>query len=76
MAAIERLAARERLLTVVGASLFVFAIGLTVAYAALSDAHPGEALFGLPLVIFAGVLGLVGLVVTVLQESKASLKVF
>ena len=76
IAAIEHQVSRERLLTALGVSLFGFAMALAAASATLSESHPGEGLFGTPMIAGAALLGLLGLVVTVMQESKASLKVF
>ncbi len=76
IARIEQQTSRDCLQTVLGVSLFAFAIGLTAAYASLSEAHPGEPLFGIPLAAGAALLAIIGLIVTVMQESKADRKVF
>lgn len=72
----EQSESRRRLLTAVGAGCFALAAALVAAHAALSDAHPGEPLFGPALLGAAGTLGLVALVATVLQESKATINHF
>ncbi len=71
VAEFEQVESRQRLLTVLGGGAFLLGMALAAGHAGLSDAHPGEPLFGPLLLGAAGVLGLSGLVVTVLQESKA-----
>ncbi len=76
LAEFEQSEARQRLLTVLGSAAFFLGMALTLGHAALSEAHPGEATYGPPLLIGAAALVLTGLVVTVLQESKTSRNYF
>lgn len=76
LAEFEHLEARQRTLTVMGAGAFFLGLALLAGYAGFSEAHPGEALFGPPLLFGALGLGLFGLIATVLQESKTAQNTF
>ncbi len=72
LAEMERAEARQRTLTVLGLGAFLLGAFLAVGCAVFSGAHPGEPAFGVGLVVGAAVLGLAGLAVTVMQESRAT----
>ena len=68
----EQAEARQRLFTVLGAAAFLLAVLLAVAYAGLSNAKPMGSGMGLGLLGGAVALGILGIVLAVIQESKAS----
>lgn len=72
LAEMERTEARQRTLTVLGLGAFCLGAFLAVGGAVFSGAHPGEPAFGPGLLAVAMVLGLVGLVVTAIQESRTT----
>jgi hypothetical protein len=72
LAEMERTEARQRTLTVLGLGAFFLGAFLALGCVVFSGAHPGEPAFGVGLVSAAAVLGLVGLVVTVMQESRTT----
>ena len=72
LARLEQTAARQRLFTVLGAGAFFLAVLLTASYAGISNAKAADSGMGLGLLGGAAALSVLGLVVAVLQESKAS----
>ncbi len=72
LAEMERTEARQRTLTVLGLGTFFLGASLALGSAYFSGAHPGEPLFGIGLVAGGALFGLVGLVVTVMQEARTT----
>lgn len=72
VADMERAEARRRSLTALGAGAFALGLVLALGYAAFSGTHLGDPLMGTGLLAGAGVLGLLGLIMVIVQESKAT----
>lgn len=72
LARLEQTAAGQRLKAVLGAAAFLLAVLLAASYAGLSNAKAADSGMGLGLLAGSGALGLLGLVLAVMAESKAS----